>query len=192
MYIHKTVRKFFSENPDLHHEIRILTHIIPQHGCELILALSERGVHIYADSEKGWQKLDPNLYEYFRMSAIHNGDICKDYSRDELEEIIAEIEADFYDPIIDFCNFQIEKANSKAENALEKSELKKVNRIYVSVFNDRFLIDQEGILYARCVQGDENLCMHTEAGNLFTVIGWDLDGNPCTISDTYSLFADRF
>lgn len=92
-------------------------------------------------------------------------------------------EPDFYDPIIDFCNSQIEKA---------KSEPKKVNRVYVSVFSDRFLIDSEGILYARRVQGDENLCMHTEAGNLFTVIGWDLDGNPCTISDTYSLFENRF
>ena len=79
-----------------------------------------------------------------------------------------------------------------SEIASAKSKPISINRVYVSVFNDRFLIDQEGILYARCVQGDENLCMHTEAGNLFTVIGWDLDGNPCTISDTYSLFENRF
>lgn len=85
--------------------------------------------------------------------------------------------------VCDFAMSEIASANSKPES---------INRVYVSVFNERFLIDQEGILYARCIQGNENLCMHTEYGNLFVIIGRDFDGEPCTISDTYSLLKDCF
>ena len=72
-----------------------------------------------------------------------------------------------------------------SEDAAPEPEPVSINRVYVSVFSDKFLIDSDGVLYSRNVHGDINLCMHTEAGNLYTVIGWDLDGEPCTISDSY-------
>lgn len=61
---------------------------------------------------------------------------------------------------------------------------KSITRIYVSVFSDKFLIDSDGVLYSRGVNGDKNLCMNSETGVLSTVIGWDLDGNPCTITES--------
>ena len=70
------------------------------------------------------------------------------------------------------------------KKAIPESEPVSINRVYVSVFSDKFLIDSDGVLYSRNVHGDINLCMHTEAGNLYTVIGWDLDGEPCTITDS--------
>lgn len=75
-------------------------------------------------------------------------------------------------------------------NAIPEPEPVSINRVYVSVFSDKFLIDSDGVLYARNLNGDRNLCMHTEAGNLYTVIGWDLDCEPCTITD--SCFEDLY
>ena len=84
----------------------------------------------------------------------------------------------------------IPEDDSDSEDATPESKPVSINRVYVSVFSDKFLIDSDGVLYSRNVHGDRNLCMHTEAGNLYTVIGWDLDGEPCTISD--SCFEDLF
>ena len=41
--------------------------------------------------------------------------------------------------VCDFAMSEIASANSKPES---------ISRVYVSVFNERFLIDQDGILYA--------------------------------------------